>query len=85
MLITCQAKVPNPDLVTDLRWRGQDNITIMPKQLVDSLTFSNKQENHFLCLKMMTKLEKHIKFCLVLFQRKRPQLFYMTTAILFFS
>ncbi|XP_031621318.1 fasciclin-2 isoform X3 [Contarinia nasturtii] len=31
-LMTCQAKVDNPDLITDLRWRGQDNINIMPKQ-----------------------------------------------------
>lgn len=31
MMITCQAKVDNPDLITDLRWRGQDNMNIMPK------------------------------------------------------
>lgn len=32
MMVTCQAKVDNPDLITDLRWRGQDGMNIMPKQ-----------------------------------------------------
>lgn len=31
-MITCQGKVDNPDLISDLRWKGQDNMTIQPKQ-----------------------------------------------------
>lgn len=31
LMLTCRAKVDNSDLISDLRWRGQDNMPIPPK------------------------------------------------------
>lgn len=32
MLLTCSAKVDNPDLISDLKWYGDDNMPIRPKE-----------------------------------------------------
>lgn len=32
LILTCRANVPDSDLISDLRWRGQDNMPILPKQ-----------------------------------------------------
>lgn len=32
LILTCRANVPDSDLISDLRWRGQDNMPIPPKQ-----------------------------------------------------
>lgn len=31
LILTCKANVPDPDLVTDLKWTGQDDIPIRPR------------------------------------------------------
>lgn len=32
LILSCRADVPDSDLISDLRWRGQDNMPILPKQ-----------------------------------------------------